>query len=93
VTGSPLNGVSGWKTNDGTGGALTVTFTVATPVLPRLSVTRKPTATVPASAYVFEVVGVEPVSVSNEPLPSRSHSYRVIEPFGELDADASKLTV
>ena len=39
-----------------------------------------------------DALGVAPVSVSKDPLPSRSHSYPSIVPSGSLDATASKST-
>ena len=81
----------GVTVNDAVGARLvTVTVLVWVAVAPLSSVTRTLTSTLPGVVYVRLVVFVVPVSVSNEPLPSRSHSYLAIVPSGSLDAVASK---
>ena len=62
-------------------------------VAPRLSVTRRPTVLLPRVGNDDVVDEVAPVSVSNEPFPSRSHSKRAIEPSGSLDALPLNVTV
>ena len=56
------------------------TLPLAVSVAPQLSVTLRPTVCGPVVAKALVAEAVAPVSVSKEPLLSRSHSYLAIEP-------------
>src|SRR5215208_1253466 len=57
-----------------------VSVAIVPDVAPAESVTRRPTRTVPELPYEPTALGEEPQSVSNDPLPSRSNAYEMIEP-------------
>ncbi len=74
------------------GFGLTASAWTTVSVTPWSSVTRSPITIAWGVSYAFLTVGTVSVSVSNVPLPSRSHSYFLIAP-SSLDDDASNVTV
>jgi hypothetical protein len=74
------------------GAGATRTSAAAVDVKPPASVTRTPTRRGPTAVNAPDRRGSLPASVSNEPSPSRSNSYRRTPPLGSEEALASRIT-
>ena len=74
VTVAPMRAGFGVAVNDAVGWPFaTISVVAATSVPPWLSVTRSETGIAACTGYVVDTLGLVPESVSNVPLPSRSH--------------------